>query len=326
VRSLGQADYCPVLCLDEFENLTKRPQEFNDDVFESWRALGNAGQLAFLTASQQPLVDLIKEGGLTSNFDNIFNQIDLALLKRPPAQTLLVEPMGRQNIDLPAGTVDELVDYCGPHPFYLQMAGFYLFDALAEDNYTLERVQEEFAGDARRHWRGLWQALSPAEQKVIPLKWEAAKPDTEKQYRRLLRKGVLLVENGGYKPFSRGFAEWVREQPPEEPSPEPEVEKPSEPKTDLAPPLDPKLAEDENTPGTGEKPDRLDIKALLAAALVAVIILVVIAWVLKTILGDQSIGSLVLLLVIVFPFILVLVGKLTGQDFVGWLGQLLSKK
>ncbi|MCP4429158.1 MAG: hypothetical protein GY803_32125, partial [Chloroflexi bacterium] len=59
---------------------------------------------------------------------------------------------------------------------------------------------------------------------------------------------------------------------------------------------------------------------------VTLVILVVTAWVLTGLLEVQSVGSLLLLLAVAFPFVLVLVGKLAGQDFVGWLGNLLGKK
>ncbi|MCA9998088.1 MAG: ATP-binding protein, partial [Anaerolineales bacterium] len=72
IRRLNEKGYHPILCLDEFENLTKRPYTFTDDVFEGWRALANQGQLTFLTASRAPLADIIQQNGLTSSFYNVF--------------------------------------------------------------------------------------------------------------------------------------------------------------------------------------------------------------------------------------------------------------
>ncbi len=326
VRHFKSLDFSPVLCLDEFENLTKRPQEFTDDVFESWRALGNAGQLAFMTVSQHPLSDLIESGGLTSNFDNIFNQLDLALLEETPARNLLVEPLSRSQIAVPQAVGDDFLAFCGPHPFYLQMAGFYLCDALNNGDFTVEQVKEDFTWEAERHWHGLWQALSPEEQSIfLNVGSLPPNPDKQHQARGLVRKGVLVVQNGAYRSFSFGFREWVDKQMPPAPSP-PEAPPASEvvdTKQDDAgaeaaeTPVEPKPVENKQT--------GVDLKSFLAVTLVSLLVVVVLAWVLKTLIGDQSTGNLVLLLVVIFPFILVLVGKLTGQDLIAWFGQLLGR-
>lgn len=315
VRALKTAGYTPVLCLDEFENLTKRPEEFNDDVFESWRALGNAGQLAFITVSQQPLSDLIRGSDLTSNFDNIFNQLDLALLDETAAHQLLTEPLAQSGQATDAGATAALLDYCGPHPFYLQMAGFYLCDALLNGGFTLEQVKEDFSWEVERHWRGLWRALSPAEQAAFrAAQGGAVPPASQARARALVRKGVLLAAGGGYKPFSAGFAAWVQaEEPaPAEPGPETPVPAPVEKQTEPTHPTNPTA--------------QLDWRLLLVATFVTLLVLVVAAWVLSSLMGDTSTTNLIILLVIAFPVILVLVGKLTGQDLLGWFGQLLGRE
>ena len=306
--------YRPVLCLDEFENLTTRPSEFTSAVFESWRALGNAGQIAFLTASQRPLADLIASGGLTSNFDNIFVQLDLGLLDEAAARRLLTDPAARQGVAIPTAAVAALLDLCGRHPFYLQMAAFNLFDALTAGPYEWERVRADFIWDADRHWDGLWRSLTPQEQAALT---PAASPPPGRLRRALQRRGLLMRLGDDYRPFSQGFAGWIEELPPAVLPTNPEPP-PPEARPDEAPPAEPAA----NQPPSNEP----NIQLLLVAAGVTLVILVVTAWVLTRLLEVQSVGSLVLLLAIAFPFVLVLVGKLAGQDFVGWLGNLLGKK
>lgn len=325
VRSLRANGYRPVLCLDEFDNLTRRPEEFSNDVFETWRALGNERQLTFLTVSHRPLANLIESGGLTSSFHNIFNQIDLGLLDKTSARDLLTKPFKRQQIlQPPSIAVDELLVYCGYHPFYLQMAAFYLCDVLLSNAYDLGRVKEDFIWEADRHWNGLWQAFSQEEKSVFPLQWKLATTDNEKQqYRNLERKGFIFQEEGAYKPFSQGFVEWILALPADE--------KPEAPLQTTNPTPPPKIKDDSpsNTPEMeGIKPPsgEVNIKLLLVATGVTLIILVVTAWVLASLLEIKSVGSLLLVLAVAFPFVLVLVGKLAGQDFIGWLGNLLGKK
>jgi hypothetical protein len=327
VRSLNKDSYQLVLCLDEFENLTKRPHEFSDDTFEAWRALANERQIAFVTASQHPLADLIKSGGLTSNFYNIFTQLDLGLLDEASARDLLAIPMTRQGLSVPTLAVDELLSFCGNYPFYLQMGAFYFCDALTSGvSYDMTQVKEDFAWAADRHWDGLWRALSPEEQLAFPVAWEkAATPLAEKQCRLMDRKGLLVREGEGYKPFSQGFVEWIRSLPAEA--------KPDNPPQSANPDFPQEAKDEKDSAPTTTKPEgtqstanQVSITLLLVATAVTVVILVVAAWVLTSLLEVKSVGNLVLVLAILFPFILVLVGKLAGQDFVGWLGNLLGKK
>jgi hypothetical protein len=77
--------------------------------------------------------------------------------------------------------------------------------------------------------------------------------------------------------------------------------------------------------GAGQ-PGVVDMKLLLVAMVVALLILAVSAAVLRYVLEITNIGALVVILVILLPFVLVVAGRLTGQDFIGWLGSLLRRK
>ncbi|MCA9934169.1 MAG: ATP-binding protein [Ardenticatenaceae bacterium] len=213
VQTLNENGLRLALCLDEFEQLTKRPAEFSDDVFESWRALGNAGYLAFLTASHQPLADLIKQGGLTSNFDNIFTQIDLGLLDETSALALVREPAQQQGVVLPDTAVNDVLRLGGTHPFYLQMASHHLFNNLQMGRYRAAQVRQDFLNEAEPYWRRLWDELLPMQQTLLT---EAIQPNPplviERQYRRLARSGVLRESAGAYQPFSETFGSWLDEE------------------------------------------------------------------------------------------------------------------
>jgi hypothetical protein len=67
----------PVLLIDEFENLTKRPEEFNKDFFDAMRSIGYHGNIAYVTASLHSLKWLCTAGNFTSPFYNIFSQVHL---------------------------------------------------------------------------------------------------------------------------------------------------------------------------------------------------------------------------------------------------------
>lgn len=326
VSQLHAARYRPILCLDEFENLIKYPREFTDNVFESWRALGNAGQVAFVTVSQQSLADLIQQSDLTSNFHNIFDQTMLALLTPDEARALIKEPAARQGVNFRDEDVAYLLDLCGPHPFYLQMAAFQLFDMLVVDGVNRTQLRDDFVWAAERHWQGLWNALTPTEQKALLLNCKAQGFAAAEYYcAAMARKGVLIKEGDNYRPFSQGFADFTER-----------IKMESLPATNIPFNVPQPFAEDEPETGLKEEkapveeqtfqPSAMDKGLLVLTVAVTLAVLVVVALVLRYILEVQSVGSLVLLLAILLPFILVIVGKLAGQDFLAWLRDLLVKK
>jgi hypothetical protein len=62
----------PILLMDEFEELTQKPELFNDRFFEALRSFCNGGFMAIVTASLHTLKELTDSGNLTSPFWNIF--------------------------------------------------------------------------------------------------------------------------------------------------------------------------------------------------------------------------------------------------------------
>jgi len=92
IKALG---YRSVICLDEFEKLTARPQEFGDDLLDSWRNMAQFGHIAFITASKVPLELLSRTGRLTSPFFNIFAQVPLGELELDEARELITQPSDR---------------------------------------------------------------------------------------------------------------------------------------------------------------------------------------------------------------------------------------
>jgi hypothetical protein len=213
VQTMRAAGYRPVLCLDDVEVLLERPSEFNDKLFSTWRALGEARQLAFVTASQRPLTDIFKEANRATRFPTLFRQLNLGLLGQDAAYELLNEPMARQGLVVPAAAFEQLLALCGPHPFYLQVAAVSLFQDLLAGHYRAGLLAEQFRRQAEPHWRDLWQSLSPLAQTLLSL---PLKPDAPariaREYRLLAQQGVLVEENGRYRHFSQGFAGWVQNE------------------------------------------------------------------------------------------------------------------
>jgi hypothetical protein len=201
----------PVLCLDEFEEFTRRTDQFNDDFFETLRSLAQAGKLAFVTASQRPLEDLTHEGNLTSPFYNIFIQVDLGLLEPEAAEELARVPFERTGIMTTSADRALALELGGRHPFYLQMSCGCLYDEMERATPPDRgRVRRRFARGAESHFRGLWRHLTAEEQAalkhLVGLPVVAPQPAVLK---RLERAGVVELVEEEYRVFSQAFAEQV---------------------------------------------------------------------------------------------------------------------
>jgi hypothetical protein len=160
-----------IIVLDEFELFAANPQ-FQPQVFRRLRGLTSRFSVQFLTASQQPLASLsLNTGeGISSSFFNIFAPLHLGLLQDHEAIEMLqtLSERGGQRFD--GETLDFLLELVGPHPLYLQVAGFRAFAALQDGGLTSEAralVVEHVRADLEGHLRYAWDNLSAEEQYAL---------------------------------------------------------------------------------------------------------------------------------------------------------------
>ncbi|WP_374688017.1 hypothetical protein [Promineifilum sp.] len=209
-RKLRAAGFRPLLFLDEFEQLIWRPAVFDDGLYDAWHELGREGALGLAVASHSAPADLLAQGGFHSRMYELFRPFDLGLLDEAAARDLLTVPAERAGLAVPAGAADHLLAQAGPHPFFLQLAGLYLFDGLARGQYSRAEVTAQFEAAAIPFWQELWDNLSPPAQAHYPA---AALREKEgvagRQLRTLAHRGLLVAEGDAYRPFSEGFANWL---------------------------------------------------------------------------------------------------------------------
>ncbi|MGD9099592.1 MAG: AAA-like domain-containing protein, partial [Anaerolineae bacterium] len=187
LERLDRTDIRPVLYLDEFEEFMQHHEEFNDKFLEALRALGGRSRLAMVTASRMPLADLIRTRGLTSPFYNIFSQIELELLEPDAAQALRRAPFEREEIAFSPEDEALVEELGGRHPFYLQMACHYLYEALIQSQgVQADEVRERFDHDAEPHFEQLWDHLETNEKAALRVAVGQAIPtnETESMLRR----------------------------------------------------------------------------------------------------------------------------------------------
>lgn len=226
-----------VLLLDEFERVTQN-EKFDLDFFSGLRAMAIHHHLALITSSRQELVELTHSKEVKdSPFFNIFANVNLRPLSEDEAETLIQTYLAENEIAFQGRDIGYILEIAGPHPYFLQMACSFLYEAYrqVEDTQLRRRLlNAEFREKAAPVFSDYWHH-SPADQRVV-LTIKALRHlergggvgggDTLEQLKRfyggvertllaLEKRGLILAERGDtmrYRPFSLVFCDWVADE------------------------------------------------------------------------------------------------------------------
>jgi len=208
LRRIRDAGLDLVLALDEFEGLARNPN-LEPDFYGELRSLAGELGIVYLTASKRGLYELTYHHSdtLSSPFFNIFSEMTLSLMPEDEARDLL---QGLSEREQAPGFCDEEIDLAlelaGPHPFFLQIAGFHLYELPGRGKprapEAYDRAARRFSAEAEDHYRYLWSQLSSEEQQAL-LSPNAASDAVRKT---LLAKALIRQEEGRYIPFGHAFA------------------------------------------------------------------------------------------------------------------------
>jgi tRNA A-37 threonylcarbamoyl transferase component Bud32 len=208
LRRVRDAGLDLVLALDEFEGLARNPN-FEPDFYGELRSLAGELGIVYLTASKRGLYELTYHhtATLSSPFFNIFSEVTLGLMPDDEARGLL-ETLSRQ--EQPPGFCQEEIDLAlelaGPHPFFLQIAGFQLYELPGrghlQDPDAYDQVARRFSAEAEDHYRYLWSQLSGDERQAL-LSPNMARESLRKA---LIAKALIRQEGQHYVPFGHAFA------------------------------------------------------------------------------------------------------------------------
>jgi hypothetical protein len=205
----ADAGLYPVLLLDEVDKLTGRVKEF-DDLLEAWRAAGGMGQLGFVTASLRPLADLCQASGC-SPFYNIFQQVELGLLRELDWRALVQGGFAQSRLPLEPPDLAWIDEIAGGHPFYTQIAAHLLHQARSTGEDTAHAVlSDRFAAETTAHFTDLWRRLDrPARAALKHLAGDTQTPrPNERTLGALRRRGLVLRDR---RLFSAVWARGIRE-------------------------------------------------------------------------------------------------------------------
>ena len=140
----------PVLCVDEFEELTMRRSEFTRDFFTTLRACAQQG-LSIVTASQRPLSALTDRGDPTSPFYNTFPLLRLGPFRRGDVEDFV----NVYRPGTPAFSSEEkaaILEFAKGQPLALQVACFHVLQA-KQNGDTLTVAMQASAADMNSHLR-----------------------------------------------------------------------------------------------------------------------------------------------------------------------------
>jgi hypothetical protein len=171
LQTLGVKKQRLIIVFDEFEIFTEN-ERFQPRMFNRLRGLATQLPVQFLIASKDPLAKLTFSNPevISSSFFNIFAPFQLSLFQEQEAISMLASLSERSGQAFQADTIDFLLELVGPHPHFLQVAGYHTFElqsqgVLSAKGYAAvkERTLKELEGHLEYYWRN----LSDEEQYIL---------------------------------------------------------------------------------------------------------------------------------------------------------------
>jgi hypothetical protein len=157
-------------------------------------------------------MDLLRRSNLASNFHRSLLEVRLGLLDESTAQSLIAWKAESEGIALSGPIQDYVVEVCGCHPKYIELA----VEALAESKQAGDseaKLSATVLEAITPLWQKAWQSLTSLQRAAL------ASPITDdaplvlaRQHRSLEELALIQREGKGYRHFSKAFGAWVGQQ------------------------------------------------------------------------------------------------------------------
>jgi DNA-binding response OmpR family regulator len=220
LRRLVKQGWRPIFLFDEFERLSLNPA-LDPDFFSGLRALTARYPVAYVTASKAPLLELTyaNASALSSPFFNIFAAFRLGLFRELTARELLVQLAARSSAPFSEPLLDFLVELAGPHPLFLQIAGFHAVELIRQRNGPLSdsdmaELQRRVTASVTEHYSYYWRNLSPEAQRML-VTLPAAQCGHPDQILHLAHDCLIRPADGGFDYLSPLWRDFAQAQPVE---------------------------------------------------------------------------------------------------------------
>jgi hypothetical protein len=185
-----------VVLIDEFELVAANPR-FGPAMFNRLRGLAAQYPIRFVTASKNPLWKLgrVNPETLASPFFNFFAPLTLGPLEEAEARELLRRLSADAGKPFADRSLDAILALSGPHPLFLQVAGYRAFEA-ADDSggipaETLPQIRRRMLADLESHLQYYWNDLEEDQRYAL-----AALPMLGGENAALAESG--LIRDGRY--------------------------------------------------------------------------------------------------------------------------------
>jgi len=227
LRRLNQRDLRVVFLLDEFERLSTNTS-LDVNFFNALRSAAGRYQLAYVTASARPLIQLTysdkSQDILSSPFFNIFAPLFLGLLSEETSRKLISEPSADAGMPLVDEVQDFIYEFAGGHPLALQVACFYALEELGKQDpdmpieNCLDAIDRRATPETSAHFEYYWHNLDNLEQtalrQVNELADRAVSDTTLRAVLRDLVQKCLLTytPESGYRYPSKAWANFASAQ------------------------------------------------------------------------------------------------------------------
>lgn len=156
-----------VLLFDEFDGVADNLY-FDLGFFNFLRSIADDKQVSFVTSSTRSLFELCHKSVVSSPFFNIFVVQELKQLKPNEALELIRLPSTNAGCSLRS---DErfILELAGTHPFLLQIACFFVFEAHMSQNSNISYrdIRKAFERYVESHFLHVWQSLGEDEKKQL---------------------------------------------------------------------------------------------------------------------------------------------------------------
>ena len=160
VKQWKQQGKLPVLCLDDFECLLKYPDKFDNGFYDNLRSLMDSNALMLVVASRKQLDVYAKEYRFVSSFFNIAHTIYLNELTTDEAIELSRLPSSTIGAALSVDEQNHAQQWGNRHPYKLQLAGYYLWEA-RQQGKAIKWAKQQFeqqlnvtpSGKQQWNWR-----------------------------------------------------------------------------------------------------------------------------------------------------------------------------
>jgi Cdc6-like AAA superfamily ATPase len=220
-----------IFLLDEFENITSN-KNFAPDFFYGLRSLATHHNLSLITSSRRELIELCHSEAIRSSpFFNIFANINLRLFSDDEARELIDTRLAPTDVRFTDEELTTIFRIAGYHPYFVQAACYFLFDAydreLPSPELRQRHLTQRFRDEATPHLADAWRNSDDHEQVALTvlalLERKARVPGhdfrtselrelyarSDQLLSRLERRGLVASAEAGYCLFSSSFGEWI---------------------------------------------------------------------------------------------------------------------